>query len=66
MLPTSVVMAALGSAGVNDLQLLWAIAATALLNGVGVLVLGTWLGGIVLDERQLKVLATLRDFASLQ
>lgn len=66
MLPTAVVMAALDSAGVNDLQLLWAIAATALLNGVGVLALGTWLGGIVLDERQLKVLATLRDFASLQ
>ena len=66
MLPTAAVMAALDSAGVNDLQLLWAIAATALLNGVGVLALGTWLGGIVLDERQLKVLATLRDFASLQ
>lgn len=66
MLPTAVVMAALDSAGVNDLQLLWAVAATALLNGVGVLALGTWLGGIVLDERQLKVLATLRDFASLQ
>lgn len=66
MLPTAVVMAALGSAGVNDLQLLWAIAATALLNGVAALALGTWLGGIVLDERQLKVLATLRDFASLQ
>lgn len=66
MLPTAVVMAALGSAGVNDLQLLWVIAATALLNGVGVLALGTWLGGIVLDERQLKVLATLHDFASLQ
>lgn len=66
MLPTAVVMAALGSAGVNDLQLLWAVAATALLNGVAALALGTWLGGIVLDERQLKVLATLRDFASLQ
>jgi ABC-2 type transport system permease protein len=30
------------------------------------LVLGTWLGGIALDERQLKVLEHLRDFASLQ
>lgn len=66
MLPTSLVMAVLGAAGVNDLQMMWAVAGAAVLNGIGVLVLGTWLGGIVLDERQLKVLATLRDFASLQ
>lgn len=66
LLPTGLVAMALAMAGVSDAGLPWCVALAALLNGVGVLALGTWLGGIVLDERQLTVLDHLRDFASLQ
>lgn len=38
----------------------------ALINGVGVLILGTWLGGTLLNKRMLNVLHTLDEFASLQ
>ena len=66
LLPTGLVAMALAMAGVSDAGLPWCVALAALLNGVGVLALWTWLGGIVLDERQLTVLDHLRDFASLQ
>lgn len=66
LLPTALAAAALGAADVGGAGLPLGVACTALVNGVGVLVLGTWLGGIALDERQLKVLEHLRDFASLQ
>lgn len=66
LLPTGLVAMVLAMAGVSDAGLPWCVALAALLNGVGVLALWTWLGGIVLDERQLTVLDHLRDFASLQ
>ena len=66
LLPTALAAAALGAADVGGAGLPLGVACAALVNGVGVLVLGTWLGGIALDERQLKVLEHLRDFASLQ
>ncbi|EFA22666.1 hypothetical protein [Bifidobacterium gallicum] len=46
----------------------WAliISSVALLNGIGILVLGTWLGARMFDARELKILHTLEDFASLQ
>lgn len=44
----------------------WILGVSAIADGVVVLMIGTWLGGRVLDKRQLKVLATLDDMASLQ
>lgn len=35
-------------------------------NGAGVLALGTWLGGKLLDARAVGILGTLEEFASLQ
>lgn len=43
-----------------------AVIAVALVNGVVVLLGGSWLGGKLLDARMPKILATLDDFASLQ
>ena len=40
--------------------------AVALVNGLVVLLGGSWLGGKLLDARMPKILATLDDFASLQ
>ena len=38
----------------------------ALANGIGVLALGTWLGGKLLEARILSIVSTLDSFASLQ
>ena len=38
----------------------------ALANGIGILALGTWLGGKLMDARMLSIVATLDSFASLQ
>nr|APO33266.1 Unknown Function [uncultured bacterium] len=35
-------------------------------NGIGILALGTWLGGKLMDARMLSIVATLDSFASLQ
>ena len=43
-----------------------AVIAVALVNGLVVLLDGSWLGGKLLDARMPKILATLDDFASLQ
>lgn len=43
-----------------------AVIAVALVNGLVVLLGGSWLGGKLLDARMPKILATLDDFASLQ
>ncbi|MFR0568449.1 ABC transporter permease [Bifidobacterium apri] len=66
LLPTVLIAIAIVVTGVEGFGLLLGVVLAALLNGVGVLVLGMWLGGIVLGERQLTVLVHLRDFASLQ
>lgn len=42
------------------------VIAVALVNGLVVLLGGSWLGGKLLDARMSKILATLDDFASLQ
>ncbi|WEV65278.1 ABC transporter permease [Bifidobacterium sp. ESL0764] len=44
----------------------WALGVCAVIDGVVVLAVGTWLGGKLLDRRQLKVLATLDSMATLQ
>ncbi|MBT1162064.1 MULTISPECIES: ABC transporter permease [Bifidobacterium] len=44
----------------------WLLIPIALLNGVGALALGSWLGGKLLDARMLSVVHTLDSFASLQ
>ncbi len=46
--------------------LYWLLMPIALANGIGMLWLGVWLGGKMLDARGLKILQTLDDFASLQ
>jgi ABC-2 type transport system permease protein len=38
----------------------------SLINGIGMLVLGSWLGGKLLDARMLSIVRTLDSFASLQ
>ena len=43
-----------------------AVIAVALVNGLVVLLDGSWLGGKLLDARMPKIFATLDDFASLQ
>ena len=43
-----------------------AIIPVALANGIGILALGTWLGGKLMDARMLSIVATLDSFASLQ
>lgn len=46
--------------------LYWLMIPVSLANGIGVLALGTWLGGKLLDARMLSVMHTLDSFASLQ
>lgn len=38
----------------------------SLANGLAVLLLGSWLGGKLMDARMPKILSTLEEFASLQ
>lgn len=44
----------------------WFIGLGGIVNGVVVLIIGAWLGGRLLDKRQLKILATLDSMAALQ
>ncbi|WEV74555.1 ABC transporter permease [Bifidobacterium sp. ESL0798] len=44
----------------------WLIGLGGIVNGVVVLALGTWIGGKLLDKRQLRILATLDSMAELQ
>lgn len=43
----------------------WLISVVAVVNGAGILMLGTWLGAKTLDKRELKILHTLEEFAAL-
>ena len=45
--------------------MLLAIIPVALAIGIGILALGTWLGGKLMDARMLSIVATLDSFASL-
>ncbi|NMM97291.1 ABC transporter permease [Bifidobacterium olomucense] len=65
LLPTGIVAALLALTGAIT-ALYWVLIPVALANGVGMLVLGTWLGGKLLDARALSIVDTLDSFASLQ
>ena len=45
---------------------LWVMAPVGLANGVAAMVIGSWLGGKLLDARAIRVVQTLDSFASLQ
>lgn len=65
MLPTGIIALIVGfTAGLDALA--WAIGPVGLLNGVIVLIIGTHLGGKILDARAVRIVATLESFASLQ
>ncbi|NEG88894.1 ABC transporter permease [Bifidobacterium aerophilum] len=65
MLPSFIAWIALMATGAFY-GLYWLMIPVSLANGIGVLALGTWLGGKLLDARMLSVMHTLDSFASLQ
>ncbi|MBT1163291.1 ABC transporter permease [Bifidobacterium felsineum] len=65
LLPTGVVASILAIVGVIG-SMFWILIPVALVNGIGMLALGTWLGGKLLDARMLSIVETLDSFASLQ
>ncbi|KAB7789219.1 ABC transporter permease [Bifidobacterium cebidarum] len=65
LLPTGVVALILAVIGAID-TMFWLLIPISLLNGVGMLVLGAWLGGKLMDARMLSIVTTLDSFASLQ
>lgn len=64
MLPTAIVALALTLTG--NFGAIWTIVPVSLINGAGMLALGSWLGGKLLNARMLKVMEMLNSFASLQ
>ena len=62
--PSGLVAVVLAVAGQWDMC--WVLIPVFLLNGVGFLALGSWLGGKLMDARMLSIVATLDSFASLQ
>lgn len=64
MLPTFGVLIAILVSGNSGL--LWVVGLVALLNGVGFLILGIYLGGRILDRRIPAILQTLSNYESLQ
>lgn len=65
MLPTGIIALVVGlTVGLDALA--WAIGPIGLLNGLVVLIIGTHLGGKILDARAVRIVATLESFASLQ
>ena len=65
LLPTGLATLALMLSGGLP-RLMWVLGAVALINGLGALVLGTVLGGRIMDARLSHIVATLDRFASLQ
>jgi ABC-2 type transport system permease protein len=63
--PTIIGIAVVAGAGLWD-RSYWLMAPISLLNAILVACLGMWLGGKLLDSRQVKIVATLDTFASLQ
>lgn len=64
MLPTILVAIVLVVADMGGW--LWVMAPVGLANGVAAMVIGSWLGGKLLDARAIRVVQTLDSFASLQ
>lgn len=65
LLPTGIVAIVLTAMDVIG-TMFWVLIPIVLVNGAGMLALGTWLGGKLLDARMLSVVSTLDSFASLQ
>lgn len=65
LLPTGIVAIVLVAIGEISFSY-WVLIPVALANGVVMLVLGTWIGGKLLDARMLSIVSTLDSFASLQ
>lgn len=63
-MPTGAVAAGLALSGHWDWY--WLLIPVSVANGVGFLMLGSWLGGKLMDARMLSIVATLDSFASLQ
>ncbi len=64
ILPVGVVALALFLTG--QWSLYWVLIPVSLADGIGFLVLGSWLGGKLMDARMLEIMHTLDSFASLQ
>ena len=64
MLPTILVAIVLVVADMGGW--LWVMAPVGLANGVAAMVIGSWIGGKLLDARAIRVVQTLDSFASLQ
>ena len=64
-LPTGIAAITFGVSGQLD-RLLWTLGLIGVANGVAVLILGTLLGGSILDKRALRIVAMLDHFAALQ
>lgn len=64
VVPSGLVAIVLTVSGHGDWY--WVLIPVFLLNGVGFLLLGSWLGGKLMDARMLSIIATLDSFASLQ
>lgn len=64
ILPTAAVLAAAFLTG--STVLLWLVGLVGLVNGIGFLILGVYLGGKIMDRRTPKIIETLDSFASLQ
>lgn len=65
MLPTGIVALVMLLTGAEG-GIWLAIIPVALANGIGILALGAWLGGKLMDARMLSIVAALDSFASLQ
>ncbi|PLS24389.1 ABC transporter permease [Bifidobacterium imperatoris] len=65
LLPTGIVASILAIIG-SISTMFWLLIPIAIINGIGMLILGTWLGGKLLDARMLSIVSTLDSFASLQ
>ena len=65
VLPTGIVALVLALTD-QSATMMWVLLPVGVLNGAGMLALGTWIGGIVLDKRAVRIIATLDNFAALQ
>ena len=65
MLPTGIVALIVGfTLGLE--AVVWSVGPVALVNGAVLLLLGSWIGGKLLDARAVEIVRTLDSFASLQ
>ncbi|RSX51784.1 ABC transporter permease [Bifidobacterium goeldii] len=67
MLPTGIVAAVLAlSGGLTWYAWYWVLMPVGLVNGLAAVIIGSWLGGKLLDARAIRVVHTLDSFAALQ